>query len=223
VPGRIGEHRLEALARHTLALAASLGLAARGAQAVDKLVAGALECGDVDEATGFGGGERLALRGSGGLGMSREAPLEPGDLVAQCTAGRRLVAALEGRRLEDLEVGRAGVAARVEHTRQVAGVDAGVAGCIGGGGRELLDSRHRGTCGDEGPLALARGHEPLRLEPTVDGTCGIGVHSHVRSEVANARQAVAGGEAAADDQRSQTPGEVDPHGKVVAAIQLHLP
>src|SRR3712207_7247268 len=50
-----------------------------------ELVAGPLELGDVDEPAGLGGrnGGCAFLAAAGNLGVGREAPLEPRDLIAQ--------------------------------------------------------------------------------------------------------------------------------------------
>ena len=240
--GGVGEHRLEALARQALALAASLRLLTRSAQPLDEVVASALEFGDVDETPGLGGGEALGLACPGRLGVGGEAPLEPRDLVAQRAASRGLIAPLDGRhvvallkagdscsalpecrrRLEHLEVGRLGIAAGVQDAGQVTGIDAGGAGCIGCSGSEFLDRRCGGAGGDKGPLALTRRHKSLRLEAPVDGAGRVRVHSHPGGKLADARQAVPGSQAAADDQRPQAPGEVDADRKVVPTIQLHF-
>ena len=244
--GWVGEHGLEALAGHSLAFAAALRLAARGAQPKNELVAGALELGDVDKPAGLGRGKALAAAGTGGLGVRRKAPLKPRDLVAQGAPSGGLVATFEWRgrdivapfqprnrclagrsergcRLEHLKIRCLGVAARVEHTGQIAGVNPRVARGIGRCGREFLDRRRRGACGNECALALPRGDQSLRLKAPVDGAGRVRVHSHPGGELAHARQAVPGGQPAADDQRSEPPGEVDAHRQVIPAIQLHLP
>ena len=147
--GGIGKHRLEPLARGPLLLAALLGLRTRGAKAVDELVAGALQLGDVDEPAGLGGGEGLVLSGGRGLGVGREAPLETGDLVAEGAAGRGLITPLDGgndvrldsRGIEGLKTRGLGVAAGVEDASKITRVDPGVAGCIRRRQGEILDRR----------------------------------------------------------------------------------
>ena len=158
MPGGVGQHRLKPLARSALLFAALLGFAARGAQTVDEVVAGALELGDVDEPAGLGCGEDIALT-AGGLRVGREAPLQARDLVAKGAAGSGLIATLDGRRLQDLEIRhpqvlRVGVAAGVEDAREVAGVDACVPGRVGSSRGKLLDRRRGGAGSDEGSLAL---------------------------------------------------------------------
>ena len=231
----IGQHRLEALAGHPLALAASLRLAARGAQASDELVTGLFQRGDVDETPGLRGGEGLALAGGACFRVSREAPLEPRDLVAKGAAGRSLIAALQGwrrnravvaedrPRFQGLEIGRLGIAARVENPRQIAWVDAGVASGFGRSGREVLDSRHGGAGGHESALPLPRSDQALGLEAAIDGAGGVRVDAHSGRKLTDAGQPVSRGQPAAHDQRPQAPGEVDSDGKIVPPVQLHLP
>ena len=148
MPGGVGEHRLQPFTRRALPLAALLGPATRSAKAVDQLIAGPLERGDVDEPSGLGGGYNIALAGgSGGLRVRRKAPLEAGDLITEGTAGGRLVATLEGgdvlrpggRGLKQAEVRSLGVAAGVEDAGQVAGVDAGITGGACRRRRKFLD------------------------------------------------------------------------------------
>lgn len=244
--GGVGQHRLEALTRSSLALAALLGRIPCRAQPHDELVAGALELRDIDEPAGLRGVEVFGVVGAGGLGMSREVPLQTRDLIAQRAAGRGFVATLERRGchnpalpatpdsrvatfsefrrgFEHVEIRCVGVASRVEDAGQIARVDAGVTCRTGCGGREVLDRRHGGSGGDEGSVALPGDDEALRLEAAIDGAGGIGIHSRARGELAHPGQPVPRRQPSAHDQRPQAPGEVDPDRQVIAAIQLHLP
>ena len=220
--GRVGEHRLEALAGGALALAAVLRRIACRTQAQDQLVAGLLELGQADEAPGVGAGKALRVLGGRGLGMGRKAPLEPRDLIAEGPPRRGFVATVDGRHARGLGLGHLRVAARIEDASQVARVNAGVAGGGRGGRGQLLHPGGAGAGSDESSLPLARGDETLRLEAAVDGPGGVGVDAHPGGELAHARQAVTRPQSAADDQGTQPPGEIDAHRQVVVAVKLQF-
>lgn len=124
MPGGIGEHRLEPLAGGTLALALVLRSHAGALEALDEVVAQPLQVGQSDYAPLAG----RTRRGSGLCGVGGKAPLEARDLIAQRLPCGALVAACEYRDVDDLGSGGRIAAACVEDARQVAGVDAGVAG-----------------------------------------------------------------------------------------------
>jgi hypothetical protein len=182
VAGGVGDHRLEPLAGRALLLALLLGFTARGPQPLHQIVAGALELGDSDQAPRLGGGDYRCLRG-GHLRVRREAPLEARDLIAKSATGRGLVAAFQRRRLGGYELGGVGIASRIEDPRQIAGIDAGVAGGVGSRGGKLFDGGGGRARGDKGPLALAGGDKPLHLQAPVDGARRIGVDAHPGSQL----------------------------------------
>jgi hypothetical protein len=142
VPGRIGEHRLEALAGRALALAFVLCGRAGPLETLDEVVAQALQVGEADDAP-----LRCPFRrGSGMRRIGGEAPFESRDLIAQGAARGPFVSTLERRDLGDLEGGGRGrqvAASRVEDAGQVTGVDPLVPGRRRGRRGELLDRRRR--------------------------------------------------------------------------------
>ncbi len=86
-------------------------------------------------------------------------------------------------------------------------------------GRDLLELRRCfDPLGDESALALQADDQPLLLEPGVDGAHRVDVDPGPLGEAAEARQALAGSEAAGGDQRPQAPGQLQADRQLVVGI-----
>jgi hypothetical protein len=146
VSGGVGRHLLEPRAGAALTLAASLRRRPRSVEPLDQVVADLLELGHVRDVAlrakqWMGGLARLA----GVAGVGGQLRLETGDLAAELLPADALVGDDLGQvrlRRRELLAGLArGGAGRVDRPRQVARIDAVLAGVLDRLGGEALEIR----------------------------------------------------------------------------------
>jgi hypothetical protein len=221
VRGGIRRHLLEPPAGAVVAVSAASSRRSSTVEALDQVVADLLQLGHVGHVS-LG-----AEEGMGGLaGLSRigrvcgELRLEVRDLAAKLPAPEPLVG-LDRRHLAVRRRSGQIRPGRVDRPGEVPGVDATLPGALDGLGREALEIRRaRGIVGDERPEAMARGNQPVVLEPAVDGARGVDVHTGAARELTHAGEAVTWAELAACDQDAQSPRELRAERQVVGASKV---
>jgi hypothetical protein len=228
VRGRIGRHLLEPGPGAALARASSLGGFAGALEALDQVVADALELGHVGDVAlgpkqGMGGLTRLArVRRIG-----RELSLQARDLAAKLLTAEPLVALhrrhvglgrrREGRRIDRELLGPGGV----DRTCQVAWIDAALPGAVHGVGGQPLEVRGAGcVLGHERAQAVAGRDQPVLHQAAVDRARGVDVHPGAARELADARKPVPGAELAARDQDPEPPRELSAKRQIVGPGEI---
>ena len=219
---RIGRHPLEPRSRPSLFLAPVLRGGAGAIETRDQVVADPLELGHVRDMTlrpeqGMGG-----LAGLAGVArVGGELCLETGDLPAELLPAHSLV----GRAVGNVGIGRGGLAGSraggVDRPGEVPGVDAVLTGVVDRIRGEALEVRRAGgVLRDERPEAVARRDQAVVHQAAVDRPRRVDVHAGPAGELADARQAVAGGQLPARDQDPEPPGELGADRQVVGTSQI---
>ena len=222
MPGGVLEHCVVLAPGDTLLVSALRDAAANPLQPIDELIANRLQLADAGDPRGRSGerlGRRLRDAGPGGvLGIGGQLSFEAGDLLAQRTARGALaggvgdlrgcgeIGELGGRRFVRPQA--SGKASCIQRPGQLARLDADLAGRGRGIGRNPLEIRRNSRVGgNESPRAVLGDDQAFVFEAAVQRPRRVHVHASGNGEVANARQTVPGRQAAAEDQRSQAPGE----------------
>jgi hypothetical protein len=222
VPGGVLEHCVVLAPGDTLLVSALRGAAANPLQPIGELVANRLQLADAGDPRGRTGerlGRRLRDAGPCGvLGIGGQLSFEAGDLLAQRTARGALAGGVRDLRgcgeIGELGARRfvrpqdSGKASCIQRPGQLARLDADLASRSRSVGRNTLEVRRDSRIGgNESPRAMLGDDQAFVFKAAVERPRRVHVHASGRSEVANARQTVPGRQAAAEDQRSQAPGE----------------
>jgi len=223
----VGEHVLHVRAAALLADAAALGLAAKAGEALDQLVAGALQLLDARHPSD-------RHRRCDSLG-SRPAPvvprvggelgLDPGDLRAQLAAKGRCagVGVQRGKGGIGKAAATRGSARRPDGRGELGEVDAGVPGVLDRLFGDLVDlPQLSGALGHVGAATVLGGDQLLMFERQIGGASRVHVDPGELGQLADAGQPVPAAQGPAHDHRPQLPAQLRADGQLGIAVDREV-